>query len=526
MSHATPEIPIRFVLNGALTQARVPATQTLLEYLRQQAGLCGTKEGCAEGDCGACTVVKGELNDQGQIEWRAVNACIHFMPTVHACEVVTVEGLSDADGSLHPAQQAMVDCHGSQCGFCTPGFVMSLFAQHLKRSAEASIPAAAWGPQDIASTLSGNLCRCTGYRPILDAAERMMALPVNRRWAPELTSDPQRAATLQACAQAELAVESPANGAPAFAAPDNLAQFSAHYEANPKSLILAGGTDVGLWVTKQLRELGPLLHIGRVRELQVMRPDGEGLWIGAAVRLEEAYARLCQDHPELRELHDRFASLPIRNGGTLCGNVANGSPIGDSMPALIALGAQVCLRQGQQTRRLAMEDFYLDYRKQDLRQGEFVEAVWVPRRVANALCEPQTPAPVSTFTRVYKVSKRRDQDISALCAGLSVAWGPDTRVLGVRLAWGGMAATPKRAKHAEAALREAGWCEAGIQAAMRALEQDFSPMTDMRASNRYRMAVAKNLLERWWLEAQGGITSATPLGPGASLWQLQAVEAI
>ncbi|HMX12261.1 MAG TPA: xanthine dehydrogenase small subunit, partial [Burkholderiaceae bacterium] len=420
---------IRFVLNGRLVEASALPTETLLDHLREQQHCRGVKEGCAEGDCGACTVALGELDGAPGAErltWRAVNACIRFLPSVDGKEVVTAEGLAEADGRLHPVQQALVDHHGSQCGFCTPGFVMSLFVEGLNR-------VVAGGDQrptreGLMDALSGNLCRCTGYRPILEAGLAAADLPPSQRWSAAAASAPERVERLRA-------LQRPGGTAlPGYRAPRSLADFAAAYAAQPDALILAGGTDVGLWVTKQLRTLPPILSIAEVAELRRVQTAADGsLTIGAAVRLEEAFAALVAAHPALTELAGRFASRPIRNAGTLCGNVANGSPIGDAMPALIALGASVRLRQGEATRELALEDFYLGYQKKDLRAGEFVEAVLVPA------------ARSDTRFALYKVSKRIDQDISAVCAGLAVILQGGV-ITEARLAYGGMAATPQRAR--------------------------------------------------------------------------------
>lgn len=469
---------VRFVLNGTPVEIPAPpAALSLLDYLREHHGCRSVKEGCAEGDCGACTVAVGEL-EVDAIRWRAVNACLRFVPTLDGREVVTAEGLVQEDGALHPVQQAMVDHHASQCGFCTPGFVMSLFA-HYVESGDAPD-----SREGVLSALSGNLCRCTGYRPIIDAGLAMNAYPQPRRLSAADAKASERVERLRAMQRQEgLAL-------PGFKAPRSLTEFAAEYESHPESLILAGGTDVGLWVTKQLRKLPPMLYIGDVAELRTIKRTESGLEIGAAVRLEDAFAELVKSYPALAELSLRFASRPIRNSGTLCGNVANGSPIGDSMPALIALGTTVRLRKGQAVREIPLEALYLDYQKKDLVPGEFVEAVVVP------------PLAADTRLALYKVSKRSDQDISAVCAGIAitVCGGIVTQA---RLAYGGMAATPKRAVRAEQALSGKPWDAAAVDAAIEALDLDFAPLSDMRASAGYRRLVAGNLLRRFLLEGDG-----------------------
>jgi xanthine dehydrogenase small subunit len=470
---------VRFILDGSIVEARdVAPTTTLLQFLRETLGRSGSKEGCAEGDCGACTVVVGEPAGDG-IAYRAVNSCIRFVPTLDGKEVVTVESLRAADAALHPVQQALVDCHGSQCGFCTPGFVMSLFGLYLNQPAATR--------DEVVDALAGNLCRCTGYRPIIEAGCRMYDYAPPAHWGRDDAQNAARRASLQALQrQASLAITT----APGFRAPLTLAELADAYVAAPHSLLLAGSTDIGLWVTKQLRELPPLLYLGEVAELKQLREADGLLEIGAAVRLTEAYAAIVKHYPMLAELGNRFASPPIRNAGTLCGNIANGSPIGDSMPVLIALGASVVLRRGSQTRALPLEQLYLGYQKKALAPGELVTAVRIPL--------PQAGCMVAS----YKIAKRFDQDISAVCGGyaLTVQGGIVTTA---RIAYGGMAAIPQRATHTEAALTGQPWSATTIEAAMTQIAADYAPLSDMRASAGYRLQVAANLLRRFYAEHSG-----------------------
>lgn len=470
--------PIRFLLRGQVHELRDAApTQTILQHLREDLRCTGTKEGCAEGDCGACTVVVGSL-EGGELTLKAVNACVQFMPTLDGKALFTVEDLAQADGALHPVQQALVECHGSQCGFCTPGFAMSLWGMYLKQ--EGRQPARC----EIDAALSGNLCRCTGYRPIIDAARRMGELPAVDFDQPALA---ERLRGLQR----SHGVTYTAHGQ-RFHLPRTLDELVQLRSAHPEALLLAGSTDVGLWVTKQMRELGDIIYLGQVEALKTVTvSEAEGmLEIGAGVSLQDAYAALCQHYPlELSELWQRFASLPIRHAGTLGGNVANGSPIGDSMPWLIALGSQVVLRSEAGTRVLALEDFYIGYQQKDLRAGEFVQALRVPL--------PRE----GVHLRTYKLAKRFDQDISAVCAAFAVTLDGDT-IHEARIAFGGMAATPKRAAAAEAALRGQHWSEDTLRAAMAALARDYAPLSDARASGNYRMRAAQNLLRRFWLETR------------------------
>jgi xanthine dehydrogenase small subunit len=468
--------PIRFYYRGALQEVTGAApTQTVLQHLREELHCTGTKEGCAEGDCGACTVVIGSLDAQGGLELKAVNSCIQFMPTLDGKALFTVEDLQQPDGALHPVQQAMVECHGSQCGFCTPGFVMSLWGMYLARDGQPA------QRQEIDDCLSGNLCRCTGYRPIIDAARRMTELP----------KVPFDRATL---AQQLLALKRAAGASYSargqnFHAPRTLDELVQLRAALPQATLLAGSTDVGLWVTKQMRDLDDIIYLGQVDELKFVRSVGGMLEIGAGVTLSDAYDALRGHYPQLSEMRQRFASLPIRNAGTLGGNVANGSPIGDSMPWMIALGSEVVLRGPAGQRVLALDAFYLDYQKKDLQAGELVEAVRVP-----------LPRAGVQF-RTYKLAKRFDQDISAVCAAFAFELD-GARIVEARIAFGGMAATPKRAALAEAALRGQAWSEESLRAAMALLAQDYAPLSDMRASSAYRMTTAQNLLRRFWFETR------------------------
>ncbi|MGB9991341.1 xanthine dehydrogenase small subunit [Pseudoduganella rhizocola] len=469
--------PIRFYFRGAVHEVHDAApTQTVLQHLREDLHCTGTKEGCAEGDCGACTVLVGALGADGQLQVKAVNSCIQLTPTLDGKALFTVEDMQQQDGALHPVQQALVECHGSQCGFCTPGFAMSLWGMYLKQDGKRA------ERKEIDDCLSGNLCRCTGYRPIIDAARRMTELP-------KVKFDADRVASqLAALRRDALAVYS-AHGQ-TFMAPRTLDELIQLRAANPQATLLAGSTDVGLWITKQMRELNNIIYLGHVDALNFVRMNEGMLEIGAGVSLEQAYAALCEHYPEeLGELRQRFASLPIRNAGTLGGNVANGSPIGDSMPWMIALGAELVLCGAAGERVLALEDFYLDYMKKDLAADEFVLAMRVPLRRADVAF------------RTYKLAKRFDQDISAVCAAF--AFTLDGGVIAdARIAFGGMAGTPKRASIAESLLKGRSWDEAALADAMRALQQDYAPLSDMRASSEYRMKTAQNLLRRYWLETR------------------------
>jgi len=437
---------LEFFLNGERVSLAADATRTVLTWLRERRGLIGTKEGCAEGDCGACTVVLADLHG-GKLRYQPVNACILCLGTLDGKEVITVENLKN-----HAVQQAMVECHGSQCGFCTPGFVMALYAHHKSGSTGA-----------LADAIAGNLCRCTGYRPILEAGSRMAQLADA---ADESADDKARRARLEALPKDAVRVDG-------FFAPASAAELAGYLARHPQATLLAGGTDVGLMITKQHKDLGEVAYIGRVAEMRVVH-DGKGeLEIGGAVTYAEAYAALAGIHADIGELLRRLGAVQVRAAGTLAGNIANGSPIGDTMPVLLALNASLVLQKESSSREIPLDHFYTGYRKSVLQPGEFIRAVRIPKL-----------APGARFA-AYKLSKRFDQDISAVCAAFH-AKGSEAR-----FGFGGMAATPARARRAEAA-----W-QGGVEAACVALAEDFKPISDARASSWYRTAAAQNLLRKF-----------------------------
>jgi xanthine dehydrogenase small subunit len=467
---------VRFLLGHELIELdRVDPTQTVLDWLRLERRRTGTKEGCNEGDCGACTVVVAQPNGD-RLDYRAVNACIQFVATLDGCQLLTVEDLKGPEGSLHPVQQAMVDCHGSQCGFCTPGFVMSMFA--LTRTAN-SLP----GDEAIDDALAGNLCRCTGYAPIVRAVQQAFAA-APRNDAIEAAAE-STLARLQALRDdATLVV---GDGGRRFIAPATVDALAEVLLAKPEATIVAGCTDVGLWVTKQMRRLDPVVYLGRVKELQRIEETAGGVVIGAGVSHSDAMTVLAPLYPDLGEMWRRFASVQIRNAGTVGGNIANGSPIGDSPPALIAAGARIVLRRGDERRELPLESFFIEYGKQDRKPSEFVERIILPKPEAGLRF------------RAYKVAKRFDQDISAVMGAFALRLEAE-KVTHIRIAFGGMAGTPKRAKGAEEAILGQPWNEATLAAACEALARDYTPLTDWRASADYRARIAANLLRRFHLE--------------------------
>ncbi|RJT42507.1 xanthine dehydrogenase small subunit [Mesorhizobium waimense] len=471
---------IRFILNGedvALTA--VAPDETLLDWLRLNRTLRGTKEGCAEGDCGACTVLVGRLS-AGRLVYECVNACIRFLGSLDGTHVVTVEHLRGDGEKLHPVQQAMVDFHGSQCGFCTPGFVMSLYALWM-RSPEPSDAA-------IEKALQGNLCRCTGYEAIVRAAR---AISSYGKAAKDPLAAERKAITAKLKAMKDGSRVEIGSGKQRLVVPANADDLASVLDKEPGATVVAGSTDVGLWVTKHMRDISPVVFIGNLDGLSTISEDKGVISIGAGVTYSEAFSILAKRIPALGPLFDRIGGEQVRNMGTIGGNIANGSPIGDTPPPLIALGAQLTLRRSKKRRTIPLENFFIAYGKQDRQPGEFVEAVHVP-----------VPAKATKFA-VYKITKRRDEDITAALGAFHLTLAKDGTVADICIAYGGMAATPQRAFGVEKALLGKPWTEATVEAAMAEYAKDFTPLTDMRASAEYRALAAKNLLLRFFVETTG-----------------------
>lgn len=471
---------IRFLLNGEeISLTDVAPDLTLLDWLRLERRLRGSKEGCAEGDCGACTVLVGRLFGD-EVIYDSVTACIRFVGSLHGTHVVTIEHLRGENGALHPVQQALVDHHGSQCGFCTPGFVMSLYGLWM-RNPSPTRPA-------IEKALQGNLCRCTGYAPIVRAGEAMGTYGQPQGdvlWAERIAVKEK----IKALNDGRRVVIG--EGDKQIIIPANLDDFAALYEANPNARIVAGSTDVGLWVTKFMRNIGPVIFIGHLQELKRIAENASEVRFYAGVSYSEALPVIQANFPQLGELWNRIAGEQIRNMGTIGGNIANGSPIGDTPPPFIALGAKLGLRRGEHRREIKLEDYFLAYGKQDRQPGEFVESVTLPL------------LPAGEAFATYKISKRREEDISALCGAFRV-FVSDAGVVGMaRIAFGGMAATPKRAKAVEAALVGKPWTMETVEVALPAFASDYQPISDMRASAEYRLLAAQNLLKRFFLDSSG-----------------------
>lgn len=463
---------LQFRLNDqSVSLTNVGASDTLLDHLRIARRLTGTKEGCAEGDCGACTVLLGRLTAAGLV-YEPVNACIRLLASCHGCHVVTIEHLHGPDGGLHPVQRAMVDHHGSQCGFCTPGIVMALYGLWMT-DPQADIAR-------IERALQGNICRCTGYEPIIKAA--LAAGRAGGQAQDALAIE--RATVARALAAIPRGRVDLTNGTERAIIPADTDDLAALLADHPKATLVAGATDVGLWVTKFMRDISPAIFIGHLmKEISVSEDE---IRLGAGVTYSEAAPLIAEHLPDALDYWLRIGGWQVRNMGTIGANIANGSPIGDTPPLLIALDARIVLRHGATRREIALQDFFIDYGKQDRAPGEFVETVIIPTQGRSIIA-------------AYKITKRRDSDITAIAAGfcVTVEHGMITQV---RIAFGGMAATPKRAAKAEAALRGQPFARDSFEAAARAVEDDFDPMSDWRASADYRRLVASNLFRRFWLE--------------------------
>lgn len=462
-------MPIRFLLNGKeRAEAGVPPTMTVLDYLRGVARLTGTKEGCAEGDCGACTVA---LRDAGTgSAYRAVNSCLMSIPQLDGCELLTVEGLAADDGSLHPVQSTLADSDGTQCGFCTPGFVMSMFA--FRQSGEPA------NDELIHEALAGNLCRCTGYRPIVDACRKLAAIPAaNDAPAAALPLTPEYRHGSQVCFL-----------------PRTLDEIASLRALHPDAVMFAGGTDLGLLLSKERKPIASLIFTSRVREMKAIAANADSLELGGAVTYSEALPHLERYFPAFAALIRRIGSRQIRNLGTFAGNLATASPIGDTLPCLFVLGAQVKLHSKSGTRTLPAEEFILGYRKTAMRQDEVIASIRIP-----ALPEGRKFA-------VYKLSKRFDQDISTVVAAFSLRLeGANAGEL--HAVYGGMAATSARAKAVESALRGKPWTLDSMREIDALIVRDFTPMSDQRGTAAYRLRAAANLLRRFQIETSGNVTA-------------------
>jgi xanthine dehydrogenase small subunit len=478
---------VQFVLDGKIVEinfdssSQLTPTTTVLNYLRSLPQHRGVKEGCAEGDCGACTVVIGELNTDISINYRAVDSCLVFLPMLHGKQLITVENLKNAAGDLHPVQQAMVDMHGSQCGFCTPGIVMTLFALY-KNGRKPS-------KGDISEALAGNLCRCTGYEPVLKAA----AAACDGTGKDQFSADESRIIRLlNSISRESISISTKEQR---YDQPASVDECLGLKEKYPEAILINGATDVALRVTKKFELLPHIIDCSRVKELLTIAKDDGKITIGAGVRLSEVMETVQSDFPALHEMLTVFAAQQIRNVATLGGNIGTASPIGDTLPVLIAYGASIILKSRRGQRTVPADAFVKGYRKTECRPDELIAAVVLPRPSAESR------------VRTYKVSKRRDLDIATVSAAFRVDLGKNGIVNDITLAYGGMAECTKRSVSAEAFLKGKHWERGQIEEARRLIDADFNPISDVRGSAEFRRVAARNLLLKFWSETNSEVGS-------------------
>ena len=459
---------IKFVHGDQIIEVKNPdPNETLLNYIRTNLKKTGTKEGCAEGGCGACTIVLGELKNNN-VNYSAVNSCITFLPTIAGKQLILVEDLISKDNSLHPVQKAMVNYHGSQCGFCTPGFVMSLFSMFKNHSR--------FNDNIIKDSIAGNLCRCTGYQPIIKAARSLN----NKNKIDHFTKNKESVITLLKKINNEtIAIYKKDKK---YFAPRYVQELKKILKKNINSHLLSGGTDLSLLVTKERKDINSIVYMNSIDELNYIKNNNKYIEVGASTPLIELESYIKKYYPDFTKILKRYGSPQIRNVATVAGNIATASPIGDCLPLLLSLNAKVVLQDFKKTKIFFLDDFFISYRKTKLKKEQFIHSIRIP-------------LPKDNTFKAYKVSKRFDDDISSVCVAFNLEIVRN-KVRSVRIAYGGMAAIPKRAIYCEKILSNSLVTDEIIDKAKKALEKDFKPISDMRASRSYRMEVAKNLLEK------------------------------
>ena len=463
---------IKFVYQNRIVEIKNPdPNETLLNYVRTKLKKTGTKEGCAEGGCGACTIVLGELKDD-KINYSSINSCIMFLPTLHGKQLILVEDLVSKDGSLHPVQQAMVNYHGSQCGFCTPGFVMSLFSMFKNYPR--------FNENLIKDTISGNLCRCTGYQPIIKAAKSLN----NKNKTDQFTKSKNDIMKLLKKINNESIIIYKKNKK--YFAPRYVQELKKILKKNINSHLLSGGTDLSLFVTKERKDIDSIIYMNSISELNYIKNNNKYIEVGSSTPLSKFENYIEKYYSDFTSVLKRYGSVQIRNTATIAGNIATASPIGDTLPLLLSLDAKVVLKSVKKIKIIPLSSFFIDYRKTRLKAGQFIDSIRIPLFPKNIF-------------KAYKISKRFDDDISSVCASFNVQL-INKKIKNIRIAYGGMASIPKRAKYCEKILLNSHINEQVINKAKKALEQDFRPISDMRASAKYRLIVAKNLLHKCFLE--------------------------
>jgi len=462
---------IKFIFENKIQEIRNPdPNETILNYIRLRLKKTGTKEGCAEGGCGACTVVIGELK-KNNIVYKAINSCIAFTTSLEGKQLLVVEDLMLKNGSLHPVQSAMVNYHGSQCGFCTPGFVMSLFSMYKNNNS--------YNEKTIEESLSGNLCRCTGYRPIIDAAKSL-----NNSKSDQFKKDKRKTITLlKKIRPKSISIK---NQNKKYFAPRTINELKKIIKKYPNFDFFSGGTDISLIVTKQKKDLDSIIYLNSINELNYIKQNYKYIEVGATTSLRQFELFIKKYYSDFNIILKRYGSIQIRNVATMAGNIATASPIGDSLPLLLSLDASIVIESSNKRTILPLKNFFIGYRKTKLKKGQFIRSIRIPILKNNIF-------------KAYKISKRIDDDISSVCASFNLAI-VNKKIKSIKIAYGGMAAIPKRAIYCEKVLLNSNFSENIILKAQKSLEKDFQPINDMRASKDYRMEIAKNLLIKCFTE--------------------------